>query len=317
MTNRIVFSILLLSVFLFSCADNEALEDSRPDEEETTEAVYILPVVVHIIHTGEETGTGYNLSEERIIGQIKTLNDDFRKKPGTLGYNTHPLGTDAKIEFKFAEIDPDGNPTSGITRINGHDVSENTDDVDDTDSEGWFFDTLPKYGYWDTQRYINIWVFPFEPNRILGQASFPKADIAGLEDISASITTGIVITSPHFGTSDLEGGSNLGRSLTHEMGHFLGLEHLWGKIENADCAEYDDYCEDTPLVSRRTKNCDNGPPSCGGEPALTQNYMDYTDDSCMNMFTKDQVARMRYVLENSPVQSSLKSSTALQRPSMR
>jgi hypothetical protein len=184
----------------------------------------------------------------------------------------------------------------------------------ESENESWFFDNLPYYAYWDKQDYINIWVFPFEPNIILGQSSVPQADLPGLENASTTGTTGIMITTPHFGTSDLEGGSNLGRSLTHEMGHFLGLEHLWGKIENAACMEFDDYCDDTPPVSRRTGNCVGTPAiSCNGEPVLTQNYMDYTDDACMNMFTKDQVIRMRYVLMNSPVRESLTRSSAISR----
>jgi len=267
--------------------------------EEIKGTIFTLPIVIHIVNTGEEIGTGYNLSRERIIGQVKTLNDDFRKKEGTLGYNTHPLGTDAEIEFKLAEIDPEGNATDGIIRVDVNDIKYESDD------DGWFFDNLPYYGYWNTQDYINIWVFPFDPNIILGQSSVPKADIPGLENSTTNGTTGIMITTPHFGTSNLEGGANLGKSLTHEMGHFLGLEHLWGKKENANCKEFDDYCDDTPFVSRRTGSCENTPTSCNGETVLTQNYMDYTNDTCMNMFTKDQVERMRYVLKNSDNRKSL------------
>lgn len=297
--------IVLLSIVLFNCSnDNEIIEDDHVSGE----TIYTLPVVVHIIHYGQEVGEGYNLSNERIVGQIKSLNDDFRKKEGTLGYNTHPLGTDARIEFKFAELDPDGYPTHGINRVNANDVEY------EADNEGWFFDELPNFSYWNAKDYINIWVIPFDPNIILGQSSIPQANIEGLENINTTGTSGIMITTPHFGTSDIEGGSNLGRSLTHEMGHFLGLEHLWGKIENADCMEYDDYCEDTPPVSRRSGNCGGTPVlSCNGEPVLTQNYMDYTDDACMNMFTKDQVIRMRYVLKNSPVRKSLRASSAISR----
>ena len=297
--------LFLISLLLFNCSSNDEIIVGQ--QGETTETIYTLPIVVHIIHTGEEIGTGYNLSNERIIGQLKTLNDDFRKKEGTLGYNDHPLGTDVKIEFNLAEITPDGNPTDGINRVNIHDI------VIDTDND-WFFDGLPNYGYWNKQDYINIWVFPFEPNRILGQSSVPLVDLPGLNDANPNGTTGILITTPHFGTSDVVGGANLGRSLTHEMGHFLGLEHLWGKTENANCMEFDDYCEDTPSVSRRTGNCDGTPStSCNGESVLTQNYMDYTNDACMNMFTRDQVTRMRYVLKNSTVRKSLIISSTINR----
>ncbi|MEP0212883.1 MAG: M43 family zinc metalloprotease [Cellulophaga sp.] len=235
------------------------------------------------------------------------MNNDFRKKEGTSGYNTHPLGTDARIEFKLAEIDPDGNSTDGIIRVYANDI-----DFEENE-ENWLFDYLPHYGYWNIQEYINIWVFPFEPNLLLGQSSVPKVDLPGLENSVITGTTGIMITTPHFGTSDLVGGSNLGKTLTHEMGHFLGLEHLWGREENADCMAFDDYCEDTPIVSRRTGGCSNAPTSCNGEIALTQNYMDYTDDACMNMFTKDQAERMRYVLEKSNTRKSLITSSSINR----
>ena len=149
---------------------------------------------------------------------------------------------------------------------------------------------------------------------VLGQSSVPYIDLPGLDNANPNGTTGILITTPHFGVSDISGGANLGRTLTHEMGHFLGLEHLWGKRENANCTTFDDYCSDTPSVSRRTGNCKNTPiTSCSGETILTQNYMDYTKDTCMNMFTIDQGIRMRYVLKNSIVRKTLITSTAISR----
>ena len=287
---------ILLSTILFSCTKDD---DKIQPLTETIETVYTLPIVVHVVHAGESVGTGYNVSNDRIYDQINILNNDFRKKEGTLGHNMHVLGADAKIEFKLAEIDPDGNPTEGIRRVNFHDI---TIDVDNN----WFFDDLPYYGYWNKREYINIWVFPL--NGALGQSSVPYVNIPGLDDANPDGSTGILISTTHFGTVD----ESLGRTLTHEMGHFLGLEHLWGKTENSNCMEFDDYCDDTPHVSRRTGNCDDTANlSCNGEPALTQNYMDYTSDACMNMFTKDQVARMRYVLKNSTVRSTLITSLAI------
>lgn len=305
--NNHILTLILLGLLIYSCTPE--IEDSIiPDEEDVIiDSVYTIPVVIHVIHSGEEIGTGYNISNERIVDQIKTLNDDFRKKAGTLGYNTHPLGTDVKIAFKLAEISPEGEPTDGINRVNAHDV------VYEPNSDDWLFDNLPYYGYWDIEQYINIWVFPFEPNFIIGQASLPKVNLPGLEDSDITSTSGIMITTPHFGASDIEGPANLGKSLTHEMGHFLGLHHLWGEKENEDCMEFDDYCDDTPYVSSRTNNCDDILTSCNGEELITQNYMDYTDDACMNMFTKDQVKRMRYVLENSDYRKTLITSPAISR----
>lgn len=302
--------IILFSALLFGCSKPKM--EVQPiveitdiidtiDTIEPTVMVFILPVVVHIVHAGESVGMGYNISAERIFDQINTLNNDFRKKEGTLGHNVHELGVDTRIEFKLAEVDPDGNPTNGIRRVNFQDV---TIDVQNS----WFFDDLPYYGYWNKQEYINIWVMPL--NGALGQSSVPYVDIPGLDHANPDGTTGVFISTGHFGTNN----ESLGRTLTHEMGHFLGLEHLWGKKENEDCMVYDDYCEDTPLVSRRTGNCANtNLANCYGEEPLTQNYMDYTSDACMNMFTQDQVARMRYVLQNSQVISPLINSCAIQR----
>ncbi len=296
------FLMILLGVTLLSCTRDENQIQPRT---ETVESIYTLPVVVHIVHTGESIGTGFNVSNDRIFNQIESLNNDFRKKEGTLGYNTHVLGADAKIEFKLATIDPDGNPTNGIRRVNFNDI---TIDVEND----WFFDDLPYYGYWNKQEYINIWVFPL--NNALGQSSVPYINIPGLDNANPDGSTGVLVSTNHFGGTDTINNLNRGRTLTHEMGHFLGLEHLWGKVENANCMEFDDYCDDTPQVSRRTGNCDEELNiSCNEEIILTQNYMDYTSDVCMNMFTKDQVARMRYVLKNSTVRQSLITSTAIDR----
>ena len=299
------YFLTVLSTFLFIKCSSDDANDQLP--ENTEDVIYSLPVVVHIIHSGETIGTGFNISNERVIEQLKTLNNDFRKKEGTLGYNTHPLGADVKIEFKLAQRDPNGNATNGITRVNYNDVIINTDN-------DWLFDDLPYYGYWNKENYINIWVYPFKPNHILGQSSVPFIDLPGLNDANPNGTTGILITTPHFGSSDISGGSNLGRTLTHEMGHFLGLEHLWGKVENANCNIYDDYCNDTPAVSKRSSNCENeSATNCNGKVVLIKNYMDYTNDVCMNMFTKDQASRMRYVLKNSTTRKTLITSTSIDR----
>src|SRR5690606_5227749 len=94
----------------------------------------------------------------------------------------------------------------------------------------------------------------------------------------------------------------LGRTLTHEVGHYLGLLHPWG---DGSC-ETNDYCDDTPPVSGPTNGCHATAIACDGRPAMTENYMDFIDDACMNVFTADHVRRMRYVLENSPNRISLR-----------
>ena len=132
MTKKLFF--LFITILFFSRCSNR---DTIPLEQlETTNTIYTLPIVVHIIHSGEQIGTGFNLSEERILQQLEILNNDFRKKAGTLGHNTHPLGTDVKIEFKLTEKDPNERPTNGITRTNYKDVIIHK-------NNNWLFEDMP------------------------------------------------------------------------------------------------------------------------------------------------------------------------------
>jgi hypothetical protein len=112
--------------------------------------VYKIPIVVHLLHTGEPIGEGYNFSEERVRTQIRILNEDFRRKEGTPGFNSHPDGADTQIEFVLAQIDPDGNPTNGIVRVNRNLFHPQLDSVD-------LITISSRYSYWDPQRYLNIW----------------------------------------------------------------------------------------------------------------------------------------------------------------
>lgn len=296
------FSILF---FLTSCGKEDIVQDQDPNDD-----LYRIPVVVHVIHKGEVIGEGYNLSEERILGQIETLNEDYRRKEGTRGFNDHPDGADTKIEFVLAKSTPDGQPTNGIVRIN-------STLVDNPIPPNHRFDYLAFYSYWDYEHYLNIWVDPLQPlaiDIVLGFGTGPNTDLPGNDLFSPGEPTqaeGVIINSFHFGESGIQSDYNLGRTLTHEVGHYLGLLHLWG---NGDCAT-NDYCEDTPPVTSHNTGCPSNPPlACNGEPALVENYMDYNADNCMNMFTNDQVARMHYVLKNSVARKSLLDSPGLNKP---
>ncbi|WP_075341922.1 M43 family zinc metalloprotease [Tenacibaculum agarivorans] len=303
MKETVSFFIFL---FFLSCSSEDTGVKLNNEPNDTI----ILPIVVHIIHSGEEVGDGSNISEYRVFEQIESLNNDFRKRKGTLGYNTHVLGVDTKIEFKLAEIDPQRQKTKGINRINSYDVTIKTD----PDNPPLPFDLLPQYAYWNPEKYINIWVLKGPKDLFLGSSQFPYAKIPGLQNPLNTIGTGIFINTLHFGKSDIDSKINLGRTLTHEMGHFLGLEHLWGKKESSDCLEYDDYVKDTPPVGHSNTDCDNTELSCNGESSiLIHNYMDYSPDACMNMFTKGQAERMRYVLENSTDRKSLATSNVINR----
>ncbi len=136
-------------------------------------------------------------------------------------------------------------------------------------------------------------------NLVLGKATGPQTDLPGadlFEPGEPLQPEGVLINAAHFGVSDLDSDYNLGRTLTHEVGHYLGLLHPWGTGE----CETNDYCEDTPPVNRA-----NTATACNGQPAMIANFMNYAADSAVNIFTNEQIARMHYVLENSPGRKTL------------
>lgn len=275
--------------------------------------IYRIPVVIHVLHEGEAVGEGFNHSKERIESQIRVLNEDFRRKKGTPGFNTHPDGGDAQIEFVLAKIDPEGNPTDGIVRT---DINS----VDVPPIGGNLILLCSQYSYWNPDQYLNIWSLDLglPPGLLLGEARFPVSDLAGLPDDNREgmDADGIFVNAQNFGIAEKNSDPNfsMGRTLTHEMGHFLGLLHIWGSYGN-NCAGYGDYCEDTPAVSNFTSGCPSEKPlACSGGPAMIENYMDWSHDVCMNIFTNDQISRMHTVLENSVRRKSLLTSPALNDP---
>ncbi|WDT68232.1 M43 family zinc metalloprotease [Cloacibacterium sp. TD35] len=275
-------------------------------------AIRTIPVVVHVINKGEAVGTGTNISDAQVISQITTLNNDYRKKIGTKGYNTNPVGADANIEFALAVRDPNGNPTNGIDRI-----SFNKDSWDEFSIEN----ELKPNTIWDPTKYLNLWVVNFggDLNGYLGYAQFPEAStLSGLNYPPFTANTdGVIIGYKFFGNLDYNDGSfNLnttygyGRTATHEVGHWLGLRHIWG---DSDCGT--DYVADTPTHKTENYGCFTHPKANTCTPPtadeMFENYMDYTNDACMNIFTINQVDRFNAVLANSPRRKELLTSDAL------
>ncbi len=259
----------------------------------THEEIRIIPVVVHIIHKGEAVGQGANLSVERILSQIKSLNEDFRRFNADT-VNTPaiflPVATDTKIEFVLAQRDPEGLSTNGIVRVKANKTSYSiSDDV-----------ALKSQSYWPAEDYLNIWVAPLS-SQLLGYAEFPVSDLPGLEDAEDNrLLDGVVVDFNYFGFNPTITPRSLGRTATHEVGHFLGLRHIWG---DGGC-DVDDYIEDTPQADKEHYTCASEVFSCGTRNMI-ENYMDYTNDVCMNLFTEGQKQRMDIVLANSPRRKSL------------
>ncbi len=279
----------------------------------STNAVVTIPVVIHVIHNGDAVGSNENLAEGQILSQLTVLNQDFRKLLGTPGHNTNPIGADAEIEFCLAQRDPAGLNTTGIIRYALG--SEDGWEVEDVE-------VLKAQTQWDPTKYLNIWIvnemYIGGAFGVAGYAQFPQqSGLPGLDGGSISETAntdGVVIAANCFGTSDIypqgfyNPGQDKGRTTTHEIGHFFGLRHIWGDEE--DCMG-NDFCADTPVAASANSGCpDPGYDSCPDNPGfdMVQNYMDYTEDICHNIFTLNQKDRMMAVLANSPRRASLTTS---------
>lgn len=243
-----------------------------------------LPVHVIIVHApGEAIGTGSNFSVEHVQSQIDVINEDFGQYNSDSG-NTPPVfpSTDTGIQFCLATVDPDGNPTDGITRhatttsMNGN--GGRTQVISET--------------RWPRDSYMNVWSAP--NLSFLGLASLPST--TGLPSPNQDF---ILVEATSFGGPGYATGApyDLGRTTTHEIGHWLGCDHPWGG--NGGCGN-DDGFADTPTQNQSNFGCPNHPsPSCGNSGDMFMNYMDYVNDNCMNAFTEDQADYMNLILSTS------------------
>ena len=279
-----------------------------------TAIIIKIPVVVHVVHSGQTIGSAPNISDAQVQSQITVLNQDFRRLLGTPGYNTNPVGADVEIEFVLAKQDPNGNPTNGIDRVNFSQPSW---------SESEIQAILKPATIWDPALYLNMWSVKFTDNTLLGYAQFPDGSfVSGLNPTGGSANTdGVVSNYDVFGSSDfgfsflLAAPFDKGRTMTHEVGHFLGLRHIWGdgngneSTNSPDCSATD-YCNDTPQAGWEHYNCLTTYDTCPVNPGndMVENYMDYTNDQCMNIFTQNQKDRMTVIMNNAVRRSSLKTS---------
>lgn len=262
-------------------------------------AVVTIPVVVHVVYN---TAT-QNISDAQIQSQLTVLNNDFRK------LNADWAGTpsafqsvvaDAEVQFCLAQRDPSGNATTGIIRKSTTVTSFSTNDAVKKSSSGGD-------DAWPSSSYLNLWVCNISGG-ILGYAQFPGGP---------SATDGVVINYTAFGnTGTAAAPYNKGRTATHEVGHWLNLYHIWG--DDGTACTGTDNVSDTPNQADENYGCPAFPTvSCSNGPNgdMFMNYMDYTDDACMFMFTAGQKARMQALFATGGARASLLTSLGCQAPS--
>lgn len=238
-----------------------------------------IPTVVHIIY--RDSGT--MLTDEDVFVQLDQINKDYRRlneDRDSTPVVFKDLGADCRIEFCFASKDPDGNPTTGITRIN-------TGIEEIGLSDRYYQSAFGGQDGWDPSHYLNIWVCEIsEFGDIAGFASGPAQMMAAND--------GVVLDYRYFGSGQLAVAPyNRGRTLTHEIGHWLGLNHIWGSQPGCDT---DDGIEDTPRQFDRYRGCPDFPQLSCGSSDMFMNFMDLTDDACMNLFTEGQKEVIRNTL---------------------
>jgi len=298
-----------------------------------TSIVYNIPVIFHILHSGVAVNsatatTGRNLNAAQINSQLAVLNADYRKL--NTDFSTYVTqssfvnaAADVEINFCAAKVSPTGTVLAepGIDRIN-------------VSTKGWsalpysmsYIESTVKPGSsWDPTKYYNVWILEFGGADVgtLGYAQFPTIP-AGTTPVTdmvgqggAANTDGVVIDYQYIGNTGTALASapyNKGRTLTHETGHWLGLWHIWG--DDGSACTGTDYVTDTPNQGSENYTCPttNGSVRTDGCSASTpgvmyQNYMDYSDDKCMVMFTAGQKARMQAVMANCVRRASLATST--------
>ncbi len=311
---KIIFSFLL-SFLILSCAAQRicATYDSSQKQPEQAFHEYSLqnsigsfrdtlpgevitvPVIIHILYNNKVQ----NISDEQVLSQLDVLNKDYRRLNDIQNIPAAfaSYSADAKIIFCLAKTDPSGQPTTGIIRKY-------------SDIANWPADDKMKFSAsqgdnaWDSRKYLNIWVCNFS-GKNLGYSSLPG---------SPADKDGIVIQYDVFGTTGtVRSPFDKGRTATHEIGHWLGLMHTWG---DAMCG--DDHIDDTPPQRSYNNGCPSFPHtstcSINGNGDMFMDFMDFTDDGCMSMFTHGQVNEMRSMFAVGHARNSFLNSTVCESP---
>lgn len=261
-------------------------------------SVITIPVVIHVLYNTPEQ----NISNEQIHSQLDVLNKDFGKLNTDINQVPAafaPFAADTRIRFELAKVDPEGRATTGIVRKKTAQTSWNQDDKMKYNANGG--DDAWKGGF-----YLNIWVCNLNRS-LLGYSTFPGA---------ATDNDGVVIRTDVFGIINIGSAVyNKGRTTTHEVGHWLNLKHLWG---DRNCG--DDNVDDTPQQKTYNSGCSSfpqiNPDGCNPNPNgdMFMNFMDFSNDACILMFTWGQKQRMRNLFKEKGARFSILQSPALGEP---
>ncbi len=267
--------------------------------------VIVIPVVFHVFHTADDpVGSSENIPEDLIYAQLQQINDDFRRQNADTTDTPNAfknLAVDTEIEFCLTELDPEGNETTGIIR---HNIDQMPDvREEDCWTTSYIDQNIVRPTIWDRDKYLNIYSLigidaflngTCQRFANLGYAQFPGGD---------PTTDAVVLSFFSIGSLDMPNPLiNIfkGRTATHEIAHWLDLEHPWGVL-NGGCREDDGYL-DTPLQDSPLFNCPTFPvyDNCttGGDGIMFMNFMNYVDDDCMNLFTSNQKDWMRALVVN-------------------
>ena len=295
-TDELNFNRLQQNPSLIQLRQQQELELQKATISSSKKRINLtIPVVVHVIYNTDVE----NISDEQVLSQIEALNRDFNNLNADSLNSDHafyPLVGNIGIKFELASKDPSGKTTSGITRTK---TTKQNWVEDDLNNDNMKFTSTGGIENWDPKRYLNIYTVRFaDAVQLLGYAYFPE-DLASYPE-----TDGVVIDFRCFGTKGTSGSEgftpyNLGRTVTHEVGHWLGLFHIWGdKVFETDKVCGDDNVADTPPA----EGDNSGNPvfpfrpnnKCGSDKngEMFMNYMDYVHDKSMVMFSKGQVTRM-------------------------
>lgn len=260
--------------------------------------VVTIPVVVHVVYFNSTQ----NISDAQIMSQIDVLNADFRRTNADAS-NTpavwQGIAADCEVNFCMAQQDPNGNATNGIRRVATTVNGFTTNDAVKFTAQGG--DNI-----WDRNKYLNLWVCNLSGG-LLGYAQFPGGP---------ANTDGVVCDYAYFGTTGATPPFDKGRTATHEVGHWLNCFHIWG--DDGTSCNGTDQVADTPNQADENYGCPAFPAiSCSNGPNgdMFMNYMDYTDDACMNLFTAGQKARMQALFATGGARNSLTTSPGCQAPS--